>query len=144
MRFINFIYQNFVKLCFIGFLIATFSSNAETILISNEGSDNITIIDLKSYEVLATINGGKRPRDMHYIPKSNSLLVAASEDDTIYRIDLDTYEITGKLETGDDPEIFDISPDGKIAVVSNEDDNAATVIDINSGKIIRVIEDVGI
>ena len=81
---------------------------------------------------------------MHYIPKSNSLLVAASEDDTIYRIDLDTYEITGKLETGDDPEIFDISPDGKIAVVSNEDDNAATVIDINSGKIIRVIEDVGI
>ena len=42
------------------------------------------------------------------------------------------------------PEIFDISPNGKIAVVSNEDDNAATVIDVNTGKIIRVIEDVGI
>jgi len=57
---------------------------------------------------------------------------------------MNTFEITGNLETGDDPEIFDISPNGKIAVVSNEDDNAATVIDITSGKIIRVIEDVGI
>ena len=144
MRFINIIYKNIIKLGFISALIISFSTHAETILISNEGSDNITVIDLKTYEIIATIDSGNRPRDMHYVAKSNSLLVAASEDDTINIIDMNTLKIIGNLETGDDPEIFDISPNGQIAVVSNEDDNEATVIDVKTGKIIRVIEDVGI
>lgn len=125
-------------------LLISLGAKADRVVISNEGSDNITVIDLNTFEVLDTIDGGDRPRDMHYIPETESLLVAASEDDTINVIDMKTLKIIGNLETGDDPEIFDISPNGKVAVVSNEDDNEATVIDIKSGKIIRVIEDVGI
>jgi len=125
-------------------LLISLNVKADRVVISNEGSDNITIIDLNSYEILNTIESGDRPRDMHYIPGTNHLLVAASEDDTINVIDMKTLKMIGNLETGDDPEIFDISPDGKVAVVSNEDDNEATVIDIQTGKIIRVIEDVGI
>jgi len=136
---------NFIILCSVlSVLFVSFVTKADKIVISNEGSDNITIIDLNSFEILNTIDSGNRPRDMHYIQETDSLLVAASEDDTINVIDMKTLQIIGNLETGDDPEIFDISPDGKVAVVSNEDDNAATVIDIKSGKIIRVIEDVGI
>ena len=136
---------NFI-IIFISVLILLTSANvkADRVVISNEASDDITIIDLNTYEILNTIEGGNRPRDMHYISGTNSLLVAASEDDTINVIDMKTLKIIGNLETGDDPEIFDISPDGKVAVVSNEDDNEATVIDIKTGKIIRVIEDVGI
>ena len=137
---INFI----IKLSALLIIFVSFGAQAGKVVISNEGSDNITIIDLNTYEILNTIDSGNRPRDMHFIPETERLLVAASEDDTINVINMKTLEIVGNLETGDDPEIFDISPDGKVAVVSNEDDNEATVIDIKSGKIIRVIEDVGI
>src|SRR6056300_1749387 len=119
---------NFIILCSVlTVLFICFGTKADKIVISNEGSDNITIIDLNSFEILNTIDSGNRPRDMHYIQETDSLLVAASEDDTINVIDMKTLQIIGNLETGDDPEIFDISPDGKVAVVSNEDDNAATV-----------------
>ena len=104
---------------FSSLLISLISLNAQAdrAVISNEGSDNITIIDLNTYEILNTIESGDRPRDMHYIPGTNHLLVAASEDDTINVIDMKTLKMIGNLETGDDPEIFDISPDGKVAGV---------------------------
>ena len=92
------------------------------IFISNEGSDNITVIDLNTYEIISNIKSGKRPRDMKIIKKSNKLLVAASEDDKINIIDTNTHKLIAEIETGDDPEIFDISPDGKIIVVSKMND----------------------
>ena len=135
----------------LGVFITLFISNilisnsfAGKIIISNEGSDNISIIDLDTYEIISNIESGKRPRDMKILKNKNQLLVAASEDDIINIIDTNSYKIIGEIETGDDPEIFDISPDEKILVVSNEDDNEATIIDLSSGKIIRVVEEVGI
>ena len=136
-----------IKTFLIFFYITNFlisETLAGYIFISNEGSDNITVINLETYEIISNIYGGKRPRDMKVIADKNQLLVAASEDDRINIIDTKSYKIVGHIETGDDPEIFDISPDGKIIVVSNEDDNEATIIDSSTGKIIRVIEDVGI
>ena len=50
-------------------MLISLSVNADRIVISNEGSDNITIIDLNTYEILNTIESGDRPRDMHYIPE---------------------------------------------------------------------------
>jgi PQQ-dependent catabolism-associated beta-propeller protein len=144
MQLITIILNHFFKLSFILITLLSLSVKADNIVVSNEGSDNITIISLDTFEILNTIESGNRPRDMHLIKDTNLLLVAASEDDTINIIDINNSKIIGNLETGDDPEIFDISPDGKIAVVSNEDDNEATVIDVQTGKIIRVIEDVGI
>ena len=136
----------FQTIAFLLFIICFSTNNvlAGYIFISNEGSDNITVIDLDTHKILANIESGKRPRDMKIIPEKNQLLVAASEDDRINIINYKSYEIVGHIETGDDPEIFDISPNGKIIVVSNEDDNEATIIDSSTGKIIRVVEDVGI
>tara|TARA_B100000686_G_scaffold86786_1_gene93651 strand:+ start:3950 stop:4942 length:993 start_codon:yes stop_codon:yes gene_type:complete len=122
----------------------SFKAFTGTIYISNEESDNITVIDLDTLEIIDTIESGDRPRDMHYLIEEGHLLVAASEDDIINIIDTKSFKIIGTLETGDDPEIFDISPDGTIAVVSNEDDNEATIIDIKTRKIIKVVENVGI
>ncbi len=135
-------YKILLYINFIFFI--SFSCIADNVFISNEGSDNITVLNLDTYEIIDTIDSGNRPRDMHYLPNQKYLLVAASEDDQINIIDTQSLKIIGKLETGDDPEIFDISPDGSIAVVSNEDDNEATIIDLKTRKIIKIIEDVGI
>ena len=59
------------------FIISFTISNvlAGYIFISNEGSDNITVVDLDTYKILANIESGKRPRDMRIIPEKNQLLV---------------------------------------------------------------------
>ena len=58
---------------FLIFIIVFSISNvpAGYIFISNEGSDNITVIDLDTYKILANIESGKRPRDMKIIPEKN-------------------------------------------------------------------------
>ena len=75
----------FQTIAFLLFIICFSTNNvlAGYIFISNEGSDNITVIDLDTYKILANIESGKRPRDMKIIPEKNQLLVAASEDDRI-------------------------------------------------------------
>ena len=114
------------------------------IFVSNEASNNVTVIDGESFEVVKTIETGERPRDMRWNADKTKLLVAASGDDRIEVIDVATLEVAGTIEAGEDPEIFHLDPSGKILVAANEDDNEVTVTDVETGKQLRVIEDVGI
>ena len=68
---------------FLALIFLSYKSFAGVIYISNEGSDNITVIDLNTLTIIDTIEGGDRPRDMHYLKEQGHLLVAASEDDII-------------------------------------------------------------
>ena len=59
-----------IKTFLIFFYITNFlisETLAGYIFISNEGSDNITVINLETYEIISNIDGGKRPRDMKVI-----------------------------------------------------------------------------
>jgi PQQ-dependent catabolism-associated beta-propeller protein len=114
------------------------------IFVSNETDHTVTVIDGTTFEVIKTIPTGERPRDMRWNADKTQLLVAASGADRIDVIDVAKLEVVGAIEAGEDPEIFHIDPSGKILVAANEDDNEVTVTDIASGKLLRVIEDVGI
>src|SRR4051812_22654 len=59
---------------------ATFAAEPSGFLVcvSNERSDDVTIIDGFSQQVLATIPVGKRPRGIHASPDGKTLFVAVS------------------------------------------------------------------
>jgi YVTN family beta-propeller protein len=129
--------------------------------VTNEGSGEVTIIDVARDSAVGTIQVGTRPRGARVSPDSTKLYVALSgsprcpptmpdeeceklksdkSKDGIGEIDLATRKVTRVLPGGSDPENFDISLDGKQLYISNEDAGAATFVDIASGKVTKTIK----
>lgn len=113
-------------------------ASAETIYVTNEKGNTVTVIDGQSLEVVKTIPVGERPRGFVMSRDDKTLYICASDNDEIEAIDLDTDKVTSLVSTRD-PERIDISPDGKFLFVSNEDDNLVSVIDIQAQTVVDQI-----
>ena len=110
--------------------------------VSNEAGNDVSVIDLHTDSVLATLAPGQRPRGIRLMPDGKTLVVAVSgspragpgvdesklppadrSKDGLALVDLATRQVR-RLPGGIDPENFDISPDGKTIYVANEDASA--------------------
>jgi PQQ-dependent catabolism-associated beta-propeller protein len=121
-------------------LLAAAPAGAETVYVSNEQDNTISVIDGVTFSVAATIAVGRRPRGIALSPDRRRLFVAIGDDDRIDVVDLAARKVVDVLPSGEDPELFAVHPDGKRLFVANENDNQVTVIDIAQKKIVREIE----
>ena len=124
--------------------------------VTNEGSEELTIIDTRTDSAVATIPVGTRPRGVKVTPDGKTVFVALSgsprcpptmpdaeceklkadkSKDGVAVVDAATRKVTRVLPGGSDPEAFDISKDGGTLFVSNEDAGMASIVDVASGKI---------
>ncbi|MGZ8471026.1 MAG: glutaminyl-peptide cyclotransferase [Gemmatirosa sp.] len=133
----------------------------ELAYVSNEGSGEISVIDVATDSVVATIAVGTRPRGVRVTPDGRTVFVALSgsprcpptmpdaeceklavdkSKDGIAEIDAATRRVRRVLPGGSDPEQFDVTPDGTRLFVSNEDVGLATIVDVASGAIARSVK----
>jgi len=124
--------------------------------VTNEDSNELTIIDTGGDSVVATVAVGTRPRGVKVTSDGKTVFVALSgspkcppsmpdeecaklkvdkSKDGIAVIDAATRTVTKVLPGGSDPEAFDISADGKLLYVSNEDAGVASIIEIGTGTV---------
>lgn len=133
-------------------LDAAASPSDYLLYVSNERSNDVTVIDGKSDQLLATIQIGKRPRGIHCSPDGARVFVALSGSprmapgveterppadkaaDGIGVIDTKTRTVSAHWHVGSDPEQFALSSDGRAAFIANEDDATASMIDLTSGE----------
>src|SRR5213595_1978432 len=120
--------------------------------VSNERSDDVTVIDGATDAVVATFPVGKRPRGIHAAPDGKRLFVTLSGSprmapgidegrapadksaDGLGVIDPVAHKLIDHWHVGSDPEQFAISKDGKFAFIANEDDASASIVDLSSGQ----------
>ena len=76
------------------------------IYVSNEKSNNIIVIDPKTYKIVNDIPVSRRPRDMHFNVDHSKLYIACGDDDVIDVLDVASGKIVDKLVTGSSPETF--------------------------------------
>ncbi len=131
-------------------------SNAFRLYVTNEVSGDMTVIDSATYNVIATIPLGKRPRGIHASPDRKTIYVALSGSpiagpdvdestlpppdksaDGIGVFDVAQQKIVRVIKGGSDPENFDVSKDGTQLFISNEDAAAVSVVDIASGTVVK-------
>jgi YVTN family beta-propeller protein len=125
---------------------------------TNETSNNVSVIDPTTNEVVATVDVGKRPRGIHVSPDRKTVYVALSGTpiggpgvdekqllkehpadkaaDGIGVIDVAQNKMVKTIPGGSDPEEFSLSLDGTLLYISNEDDSAASILEIATGKIL--------
>jgi YVTN family beta-propeller protein len=128
------------------------------VLVSNEGSGELSVIDAISDSVVARINVGTRPPGVRVSPDGRTVYVALSgsprcpptmpdeecaklkvdkSKDGIGEVDVASRQLRRVLPGGSDPENFDLSPDGTRLYTSNEDANTASFIDVAAGTVLR-------
>ncbi|MBA3497886.1 MAG: beta-propeller fold lactonase family protein, partial [Gemmatimonadales bacterium] len=124
--------------------------------VTNEDSQELTVIDTRTDSAVATIPVGTRPRGVRVSRDGRTVFVALSgspkcpptmsdeeceklssdkSKDGIAVVDAATRKVLRVLPGGSDPETFDISRDGSTLFVSNEDAGTASIVDIESGEI---------
>ena len=131
---------NWIKLLTIAILLSPFATYAkDRVFVTNEKSNNISVINAETLVVEDTINVGDRPRGIGLSPDNSELYIAISEENKIVVIDPNSLEILRDFEAGSDPETFAVHPNGNI-YISNEDDAKASVYDPKTGKELAVIK----
>src|ERR1700730_11262976 len=98
------------------------------IFVSNEKSNNLIILDPKTYQVVKDIKVSRRPRDMHFNSDHSKLYVACGDDDVIDIVDVEKLEVIGKLATGPSPETFALDEKRRRIYVANEEGPSSSVI----------------
>ena len=129
------------------------------VYVTNERSDDVSIIDSVTNEVVATVPLGKRPRGIHASPDGQTIYVALSgtaiggpnvdesklpppdrKADGIGVLDVKTRKVLKVIAGGADPEEFDLSKDGLKLFTSNEDTAQASVVDIAMGTVLETLK----
>jgi len=125
------------------------------VLVSNEASGDIAIVDPRSASVIAKVPVGKRPRGMALSPDREQLFVALSgspvarpnadgtslpppdkRTDGIGVVDLTTRQLVRTITGVSDPERVAVSSDGKRLFVASEDQGLVVMFDANSGALL--------
>src|SRR5262249_61670234 len=109
------------------------------ILVSNEKTNNLIVLDPKTYQVVKDIKVSRRPRDMHFSADRSKLYVACGDDDVIDIIDVAKLEVIGKLATGPSPETFALDETRRRLYVSNEEGSSLSIIDIDQNIIVHEV-----
>src|SRR5580658_2605111 len=134
-------------------------SSAFRIYVTNEVSGDMTVIDSATYNVIATVPLGKRPRGIHASPDRKTIYVALSGSpiagpgvdettlpppdksaDGIGVFDVAQNKLIKIIPGGSDPENFDISKDGRFLYISNEDTSSASIVDIGTEKVLKSVK----
>jgi YVTN family beta-propeller protein len=79
---------------------------AQTVYVSNERGNSVTVIDGAAGKVLATWPVGERPRGITLTRDGRFVLVCVSNDNAVKVIDRQTGKILREIGAGQDPEQF--------------------------------------
>src|SRR5271170_8485728 len=104
----------------VALLCAARIAAAETIYVSNEKDNTITVVDGSSLEPVKTIPVGQGPRGILLSKDAKSLYICASDSNDIEVLDLTSNKVVRTLPSGTDPEFFALDPTGKLLYVANE------------------------
>jgi YVTN family beta-propeller protein len=132
---------------------ASSSGAAYRVYVTNERSGDLSVIDGQTYQVLATVPLGKRPRGIQVSPDKTQLFIALSGSpiagpgvdesklppadpsaDGIGVVDIATLKLLRIIRGVSDPEQLVVSHDGKLLYIASEDTGTAVIVDVATGE----------
>ncbi|NEX61164.1 YVTN family beta-propeller repeat protein [Noviherbaspirillum galbum] len=106
-----------------------FTSDSKTVFITQQGSDQISAIDLETQQVKWTMPVGKLPAGIAITPDDKYLLVGIMGSDYVEVIDWRTQKTVKKIKAGEGTHNFRAMGDKRHLFVSNRISNTINIID---------------
>ena len=85
---------------------AVASPDGKTLYVSNTQDDTVSVIDLNSHKIIATIEVGMTPEGISYDAASKLVLVASWGENKVSVIDAVTNKLKTHIKTGDKSRAF--------------------------------------
>ena len=113
-----------------GMLLAAAGTHASPFAyITNQGSHDVSVIDLASQVVVATIAVGRSPAGVVAASRAGKVFVSNPDSKTISVIDMQRQALAATWPAGDGPVGIDASPDGALLAVADWYRNRLLLID---------------
>jgi YVTN family beta-propeller protein len=106
-----------------------FTSDSSTVFITQQGSDQISAIDLATQKIKWTMPVGKLPAGITMTPDDKYLLVGIMGSDYVEVIDWRTQKTVKKIKAGEGAHNFRALGDKRHVFVSNRVSNTINIID---------------
>jgi YVTN family beta-propeller protein len=117
----------------------TYTADGQYLLVANEGTSNVAVLDAATGDVLRTISLSGRPYDVAASSDGMLAVTANIWDDTASIVNYMTGEELAVLAVGEQPLFVITSPDGTYAVVGNMVDQDLSVIDLTTMAVTRTV-----
>ncbi|MEQ2527679.1 cytochrome D1 domain-containing protein [Bacillaceae bacterium CLA-AA-H227] len=114
-----------------------FSNDGSLAFISNVMSNDISLIDTKKMEVIATIPVGTTPNELEPSMDDKYIFTANVTDGTISVVDVLKQKVIKTIETGDGTHGLELSPDGKFLYAANRSSNDLIKLNLENYEITK-------
>ena len=109
---------------------ATFTRDGARLLLTNRGTNNVTVYDAATRAALASIDVGTYPAGLAVT--DDYAVIACAFSDEVWVIDLEDYSTAAVFPVAEQPWVVRISPDQTKAYVSCDIPDALEVIDLST------------
>jgi YVTN family beta-propeller protein len=107
--------------------------------VTNGKSNDVSVIDMRTFKPLKSIPVGKGPTGVASSPSRNEVYVVDSDSNELRVIDAERNVVTANITLGRSPFFVDVASDGDRAYVANSGSNDVSVIDLTAKKVIASI-----
>lgn len=108
--------------------------------VTNAEDDTLSVIDLVSRTVTATVATGDYPHGQRLSPDGREIMVANVQSGTVSVIDTETLQEIASIPVGITPVQVGFIPDGSLLYVSLRDANQVAVVDVKTRTLVATID----
>ncbi|MCD4847625.1 MAG: beta-propeller fold lactonase family protein [Candidatus Aegiribacteria sp.] len=119
---------------------AAIAPDGSVAVLSNTMSDNVSIVDLSSLEVIAVLEIGDRVQDAAITPDSKWAVICGFNSNSVKIVDLETNTIVADVPTGTRASVVSLTPDGNYAYVGNISSNTVSVVELDGASSQEIAE----
>jgi YVTN family beta-propeller protein len=117
-----------------------FTHDAKLVITSNEGTDNLDVIDVAKKQSIGTIATSGHPRGAAFVPGTSTLYVAQENGNDVDVVDIAARKKVASIPTALRTAGVTMSPDGKTVYAANGGAGSVSVIDVASNKAVAEIK----
>jgi YVTN family beta-propeller protein len=117
----------------------TVSRDGKTLYVANNLGESMSIIDLATKKVTATIPVGHNPYTVVLSKDGKNVYVSNWGGTTVTVVDTTTKTVRTTIKVGMHPSAISLSPDGKHLYVANTDSDSVSIIDTSTNRVVRTI-----
>jgi len=107
--------------------------------VANLGSDTVSIVDVATQSVVATVAVGNDPDGVAATPDGTRVYVSNFLSDNVSVIDSGTNSVTTTIDVGTGPVGLAVTPDGEFVYVTNRGANTVSVVAVATNALVTTI-----
>jgi len=107
--------------------------------VTNGKSNDVTVIDNRTFKTVKTIAVGKSPTGIAVSPTRNEVYVVNTDSDSLSVIDAEHNAVTTTIALGRSPYFIEVTADGMRGYIANSASNNVSVVDLPGRKVVATV-----